>query len=344
MSHLKVLGLACCLLSRLAIPNPALGQDAGIPARVVAEQVVSIRSFVGETPQWSPDGTQIAFLSSLGVGGGIWSVSPEGGFPTRLASDLGTGGLFIPAPQMPAWSPDGSWISYVSDKSGSPELWLWSARDGRHLQLTNLGGQRVNSYAWSPDGKWIAFGGNRYGNFDIWKVAVPSGEARRLTTDPRLEAFPSWAPDGQKLLYVRLDDRWMDHDVLEIDAAGSTAAPRLVTKDTAFFDYGEGSTFGYPMVSPDGRMVLFRSQRSGWINYWAAPVAGGAPRPIAAEEGEQSEARWSPDGKWIAFESYLRSFPDLFLMRPDGSDRRQLTDLGSYAGAPAWRPLHGVDR
>ena len=75
MSHLKVLGLACCLLSRLAIPNPALGQDAGIPARVVAEQVVSIRSFVGETPQWSPDGTQIAFLSSLGVGGGIWSVS-----------------------------------------------------------------------------------------------------------------------------------------------------------------------------------------------------------------------------------------------------------------------------
>src|SRR5690348_10372084 len=130
-------------LALVAIATLPLSAQQPLSPKAVVDQVLLVRSLVSEVPQWSPDGSQIAFLSGLG---GLWSVSPEGGFPTRLATDLGTGGYFIPNPQMPAWSPDGAWIAYVSDKSGNPELWLWSARDGHHQQLTAAGGQRVNSF------------------------------------------------------------------------------------------------------------------------------------------------------------------------------------------------------
>ncbi|MSR07059.1 MAG: S9 family peptidase [Gemmatimonadetes bacterium] len=341
-----VLLLIALVTSPLAAQTPAGMRPPGAPGegwapRAWVERVLAVRSLVSETPQWAPGGTRITFLSSLGGGGtSIWGVSPEGGFPTRFAADLGTGGLFLPAPQMHTWSPDGAWISFVSDKSGSPEIWLWSARDGRQLQLTSLGGQRVNSYAWSPDGKWIALGGNRHGNFDLWKVAVPTGEVHRLTTDTRLEAYPAWTPDGRMLVYVRLDDRWMEHEVLELDLAAPGAAPRLITKDSDFFDYGEGSTFGYPLISPDGQTVLFRSQRSGWINYWAVPLAGGSPRPIAPEPAEQSEARWSPDGKQIAYVSNRNGTHDLRMVSAAGGVSRVAAappGTGVIAN-PAWSP------
>src|SRR5262245_19010099 len=113
----------CILAAGLSVPiatSPVWSQQPLTP-RAVVDQVLTVRSVVWETPQWSPDGTQIMFKSSLG-GGGLWSISPDGGFPTMLANEIGTGGYFIPNPQMPAWSPDGAWIAFVSDKSGSPEL------------------------------------------------------------------------------------------------------------------------------------------------------------------------------------------------------------------------------
>ena len=61
--------------------------------------------------------------------------------------------------------------------------------------------------------------------------------------------------------------------------------------DKDYFDYRQGGSFGYTRVSPDGKTVLFRSQRSGWANYWVAPLAGGAPRQIAAE-GSGYDPEW----------------------------------------------------
>src|SRR5262245_55244321 len=104
----------------LAFAPSLAAQDARLPANVWVDQVLSVRSLVGgESPQWFPDGSRIMFASSLG-GGGLWSISADGGFPTRLASDLGSAGHFL-ARQMPVWSPDGRWIAYVSAKSGGAE-------------------------------------------------------------------------------------------------------------------------------------------------------------------------------------------------------------------------------
>jgi len=291
-------------------------------------------SSVAGNPQWIPDGKQIIFSSALNRGG-LMSISPDGGFPIRLPLELGETGHFL-VPNQPKVSPDGRWIAYVSSKGGAPEIRLWSFASGSDVQLTNLGA-RINALSWSPDSKWIAFSGDRYGNFDVWKAAIPDGKVYRLTKDNHYEVYPVWTPDSRKILYVRLDGRWIDHDVIEISADGRN--PRTVLSDTDFFDYRWGQTFGYPLISPDGKTILFRSYRSGWINYWMAPMAGGEPRPMASEKADQSSAQWSPDGKQIVYVSNHNGTLDLRVVPAKGGKPRVLVapEMG-VCGNPQWSP------
>jgi len=308
-------------------------QNGGADGALSIDQLLSIESVVGGAPAWSPDGSTILFES--GLTGGLMTLPPEGGFPTRVPVDMGGSGHFLTS-QMPGWSPSGTWISYVSDKSGAPEIWLWSVRDGADLQLTDLGA-RINSMSWSPDERSIVFAGDRYGNYDIWKVDVATRRVDRITEDKRYEVFPTWTPDSRHILYVRLDDAWEDHDVIEVDATGGS--PRTVIEDRDFFDYGAGATFGYPSVSPDGRSILFRSHRSGWINYWLAPRDGGDPRPVAPAEADQSAAAWSRDGRWIAYTENHNGHHDLRVVSADGGEPRVLVSpKGGVASSPSWSP------
>ena len=104
----------------------------------------------------------------------------------------------------------------MSDKSGTPEIRLWSPAEGEGTQITRHGGRLIKGYSWSPDGTRIAFSGNRHGQYDVWTVEVPSGEARRLTDGPELEVYPAWSPDSRSVLFVRLDGEWMDHAIVEV--------------------------------------------------------------------------------------------------------------------------------
>ena len=312
--------------------NAVDGAD-GAGGVLTVDQLLSIESVVGGAPAWSPDGSAILFES--GFTGGLATLSPEGGFPTRVPVDMGGSGHFLTS-QMPGWSPAGTWISYVSDKSGAPEIWLWSTRDGSEVRLTDLGA-RINSMSWSPDERSIAFAGDRYGNYDIWKVDVATRRVDRITHDKRYDVFPTWTPDSRHILYVRLDDAWEDHEVIEVDADGGNARTVLVDRD--FFDYGAGATFGYPRVSPDGSRVLFRSHRNGWINYWLAPLDGGATRPVAAAEADQSAASWSPDGRWIAYTENHNGHHDLRVVSAEGGEPRVLASPeGGVASSPSWSP------
>ncbi len=301
---------------------------------ISAEDLLAMQSAVGgsRSPKWAPDGSKISFIS----GGRLVAVSPVGGAPVLLTDDLGLSGVgSLGAPQ-PIWSPDGNWVAYTSDKGGSPDIWLWSVQDARDIRLTNLSA-RATGLAWSPDGRWIAFAGDRFGNMDIWIVSVPSGEVYRLTNDTLYEGYPTWTPDGDRLLYVRMGERWVDHDVIEVDPDGGN--PRVVVSDTNFFDYRAGLAFGAALVSPDGDRVLFRSKRSGWLNFWVIPRKGGDPRQIAAANYDQTGARWSPDGRSILYTESRDGTHSLRVVSADGGEPRVIVDPDVGAvGRPEWSP------
>ncbi|MBI4503563.1 MAG: S9 family peptidase [Gemmatimonadetes bacterium] len=326
MKHAGTLVIALSLSAVFAqAQQPSAPRDA-------AARLTSIGSLVGaDGPQWMPDGSRILFPSSQGGGLAIWSVSPEGGAATRVTENI--------SPQIPRVSPRGDRIAYLSDKGGSPELWVWSVPDKRDVQLTRLGA-RINSFTWAPDGSAIAFSALRYGQFDVWTVAGPGGEIKRLTTDQRYEVYPTWTPDSRNVVYVRADDRWADHDVMIVPASGGTA--RVLTSDKDLFDYGTLGTrsrFGYPLVSPDGKSVLFRSHRSGWLDYWIAPMAGGPVRQLAAEDADQSDARWSPDGQSVVYIANRNGTQQVQVGAVAGGRPRAVVPLETGVAAnPEWSP------
>lgn len=306
---------------RLLLPTLVLlsGQPARAqlaPRVLSGEELTSVRSLVGGTAQWFPDGGRILIGGALG-GSDLWSVPAAGGFPETMNMRMGET-AFLQANQ-PRFSPDGKWIAYLAQRENVTELYARSVEDGRLIQVTRLGA-RINSYSWAPDSRRLALAGDKYGSFDIW-IADLDGSARRLTTDGRYDVFPVWTPGGQSVVYVRLDDRWLDHDVLELAVSGQ-GTPRLIVSDTDFFDYSAGGGFGYPLISPDGTQLVFKSHRSGWVNYWAVPMQGGTARPVASEAANQSGARFSPDGKSILYHSLWNGMQDLRVVAASGGPAR----------------------
>ncbi|MGH2616512.1 MAG: prolyl oligopeptidase family serine peptidase [Thermomicrobiales bacterium] len=299
------------------------------------DQLLAIKPIPGhEAPRWMPDGESIVFASGLGGGVDLWSIAPEGGCPVRRSVGMGTVGhlanfMFTP-------SPDGRFIAYVSQKSGAYEVWLWSAEGEPDRQLTRLGGA-IESLAWSPDSAAVVISANRSGAYDIYRVDVPDGQTHRLTNHPLYEVYANFTADGKDILYVRLDERWVDHEIVRMRRDG--ANPRAIARDEDFFDYHYGRTLGYPMPSPDGTWVAFRSHRSGWITYWAVPADGGEARQLAPQEADQDGGAWSPDGAWFAYTSNRNGTVDLRVVPAGGGEPRVLVspEMG-VVSHPRWSP------
>ena len=299
-------------LLALIAPLP-LDAQAAASAPLTADQIISYTSMVGDQ-MWAPDGSGILFSNRHE--GGLWKVPASGGPATRVTAGGGQA----------QYSPQGAWISYVSEKSGAPELYAWSVDEAREVQLTKLGA-KVGAYSWAPDGRTIAFGSDRYGSMDIWTVTVPDGDVRRLTGDINYEVYPTWTPDGSSIVYQRMSDSWVDRDWMELPAEGGV--PHLIAEDEGFMDYGQGRDVGFGLVSPDGSEVLIRSQRSDYRAFWIVPRSGGGgARQVDTQPLDQADASWSPDGQWIAYIVQDNGTHSLRVVSATGGTPRTVVDPG----------------
>jgi dipeptidyl aminopeptidase/acylaminoacyl peptidase len=242
-------------------------------------------------PRISPDGGQVAYvvsridLAKNEAHGAIWLVPFAGGEPRRVTA----GARHDSAPR---WSPSGRWLAFVSDRSGSSELYALPLEGGEPRRLTapvdGYPTQKVEDPVWSPDGERIAYaapGADRRGD----PVPTAEKDARRrvlrITTHRHKRDGDGFYGPARKHLWV----------------VGLDGAPPVQITDGPWDD-------GQPAWSPDGRGIAFVSDRSSERDrhfeggaLHVVDVATGEVRRLTTETGRARSPAWSPDGAWIAY-------------------------------------------
>ncbi|MDO4905977.1 MAG: Tol-Pal system beta propeller repeat protein TolB [Lautropia sp.] len=144
-------------------------------------------------PTWSPDGRNLAVTLTRDGGSQIYMVSAQGGDARRLtqSSSIDT---------EPVFSPDGQYIYFTSDRGGAPQIYRMSSKGGPATRIT-FGSSYNVSPRISPDGKQMAFVTQRNGRFLIALKELESGR-EKLLTDTGEEESPSFAPNGQWVMYT----------------------------------------------------------------------------------------------------------------------------------------------
>ncbi len=279
-------------------------------------------------PQWAPDDRHLVFTASDRRVSSVWIVRVDGHGLTQLA----TGPTYT---YDPVWASDGRRV-YYSAMSASGNYGLWridvDAQAGRALgepaPLTEVGFGTSRHLAVSRDGRRLAFSALRMSS-NLWRVGLePGARPRPLTSESGRNARPVYSPDGRFLAF----DRWQsgtnpDVWVMAADGSGARAAVAHHAIDTV------------PNWTPDGRALVFVSDRLGRPAVWSAAAAGGQERLVTELQADSDWVRLSPDGRSLAFARRgSDGIVNVWRAELSGGAPRQLTFDGEFAGFPAWSP------
>lgn len=289
---------------------------------------------------WWPDSKSVVYS----MGGTLWRQEVESGdaadgttkgaasgAPTSVAEQLTDGPGYHYQPEV---SPDGEWIVFTAYDNDALELRALHVASRRVAQLTS--GSAVNLDArFSPDGKRVVFVSTQYNRrFHIFLADFAGGtlaNVRRLTGETRSElpryyysAFdheigPAWSPDGREIIFVSNRGHLYGTGGIWRMAAKPGADAREVHRE-------ETTWKARPDWSRDGKNIVFSSYLGRqWHQLWAVPAeAGGYAFPLTYGEYDNTAARYSPDGKRIAFISNRDGNTSLWMQDVLGGAQREL--------------------
>lgn len=227
-------------------------------------------------------------------------------------------------------SSDGT-LAYVTASLGNPPRELvWIDRDGTVRSAGNER-QRYLSVRLSPDGRQTAVSIQQESQ-DLWLYSLERGTLSRLTSGPDTEFDPVWSPDGRELFYV-VDTPPFELHRIPVDApdAGEPLWEERTELDTTT-----------AVVSPDGRLLAYNVTRSGTGNdIFIRPIDGSEPpHPVAVTAAEEQYPAFSPDGRWIAYESDETGRPEIYVQNFRSPGKR-LQISGDGGTAPQWAAESG---
>ena len=309
-------------------------------------------------PQWSADSQSIIFSSDRGSHPGLWRVSlavretpvqinDTGSYPSLSQAGNGlayqriTRNLHIwerdlsspgapphiliastsetdqgPGPQL---SPDGKKVAYMSDRSGSMEIWV-ADRDGSHQQqLTSLG--NTGSPRWSPDSQSIVFDAGQRNGPAIYSVPAAGGAPRLLIpSDTHTNVCPSFSADGKWVYFA--STRSGNFQLWKVTVEGGS--PVRLTHQGAHA----------PLASRDGKFIYYAKTQYANPEIWRIPTNGGPETPVSPLLNPVTWAAWSITERGIVF------------AHPSGHDRpavslfdpvtHRVTNLASVQIPPFW--------
>lgn len=262
---------------------------------------------------------EIAYASKASRDGEVFITDKEGKSRIQITDRMGNDGYA-------AWSPDGKRIACYAYHDGR-KTWSIHAmnKDGSNRQrLTHAKNKWDSAPAWSPDGKKIAFGraypdAGSVWNHEIWTMNADGSDQLQLTS---LDGgAPSFTPDGRIVFHST-------PNTSEIFIADQDGSNKKQLTNNESEDW-------HPEVSPDGKEIVFMSDRDGNHEIYVMNIDGSDPKRLTYNEVRDSTPTWSPDGTQILFTSNESDGEErnIYLMNRDGTGLRKLIEK---AGAPAW--------
>jgi TolB protein len=230
------------------------------------------------SPHVSPDGSRVAFSGVTKDGWQILMYSLELG---RLVSFPHFGG----GNYSPAWSSDGQNIAFASSRTGNTEIYAVNSLGAGVRRLTQGKGPDV-SPIWNPKtNAQIAWVSGRTGLPQIYTMASDGTNVGRMT-DEGYAVSPSWSPNGQFLAFA-----WVRHY-----GPGAPGASDIYIMDVASKQWAQlthdGGRNDFPSWSPDGRHIVFQSNRTGKVQIWTMLADGSQQRQLTTS-GDNSQPNWS---------------------------------------------------
>jgi Tol biopolymer transport system component/serine/threonine protein kinase len=178
--------------SIVRIAAPGAGGNSPNAAGTLRLLISSSRD--DDSPQFSPDGKRIAFVSARSGNAEVWVCNSDGSNAVQLTS---FGGPFVTTPR---WSSDGERIAFDSNASGGFDIWVVAATGGKAQRMTTHPANDGNP-SWSHDGRWIYFDSARTGVQQVFKLPANGGDAIQMTQDGGFAPLES--PDGKYLYYTK---------------------------------------------------------------------------------------------------------------------------------------------
>jgi len=347
--------------------NVAFVSDRDGTQRIWVKQLatgeeVALTAGTDDAPRISPDSSSVLFVRRAERGLDLFRVPLIGGEPRRLASEVTSA----------VWSPDGKQIALMRDDGGRARVILIPADGGEEKPLVENDGF-LRSAAWSPNGARLVFDVaprvNTISGRTISTVDVSSRTWREVYRIPAgsLNSALRWDGDDALIFAWSPSQAGRSEVVLNrLELGGKTPRPvfsfvslpqriELAGPGAVVFDGGGnhrnllevngdgklghtltgGPTIDrQPAFSPDGRRIVFSSDRSGSLDLWSLDVATGAVRRLTFDAADDWDPHWSPDGKHLLWSSNRGGHFEVWMADVDGTGARQVTSDGVDAENP----------
>ena len=319
---------------RISYISRSGGDEGGLRVRHPNRRVETIIKGAVRSPSWSADGAHVVYerITRLGSNEHLTpTFSPDADFE-----------LFLSEP-FASFSPDGKQLLYSQTGVRSSERTGLELTDVFNTSVEIMNGDGTGkttlfhregfsafNAVWSPVGDEIALSVGRYfraPGLPPSQIGLikPDGSDLRLVVDDEMNnGFPSWSPEGDRLVFKR------GQQLFVLSVADGKLAPLT---DASYHS-------NFPAWSPAGERIMFTTNRDGDYELYTIRSDGTELRRLTDVPGNDAHATWCADGEWIVFGSARMGFKDemalydsvpqpygeIFAMRADGSDVRQLTD------------------